>query len=101
MKAKNINRILFLKSFFYYLFHQKSEYQKALNKFCEDFFEKGLIFELTDRFNIDLNVSKKLVEFAKVKYGYDKNSIAAEETYQVKSYCFTKCYYNKLRRWQK
>lgn len=86
-----------VKVFFHSLFNFRKEYRKQMNKFCETFHEAGLSEALVFKFKIDKVKADNLILKGKKLIGYDVASIAAEEDYRVKRFCFDMLYFKIVK----
>jgi hypothetical protein len=67
-----------------------------MNLFCDTFHEEGLTPALIFKFGADEKKADKIALMAKKIFGYTENSLAAEEDWRVKKYCFD-VFYFKLK----
>ena len=86
-----------VKVFFHTLFNFRKEYRKQMNLFCDTFYEHGLANALMFKFKIDKTKAYQLVNNAKKTIGYDTASLAAEEDYRVKRFCFDMLYFKIVK----
>ena len=87
-----INRYT-IKVFFNSLFNYRKEYKKQMNRFCETFHDEGLSDALVFKFKVDKDKADRIIINGKKLLGYDASSLAAEEDYRVKRFCFDMFYF--------
>jgi hypothetical protein len=68
-----------------------------MTRFCETFHEYGLSDALIFKFNIDKTKADNVIYKAKKLMGYDVTSLAAEEDYRVKRFCFDLLYFKIIK----
>ena len=78
-----------IRLFFYFLWHYKKNRRREIMNLME-FHENGLAHHLSQYTKKSFNEIQNLIDDIKEKHGYNRNSIAAEETFQVKKDAYKK-----------